>query len=42
MILRTLFKREMGLKSLAETGLSPFGIKVMKEVFILSRATFSS
>jgi hypothetical protein len=29
MIFRTLFSREMGLKSLAETGLSPFGIKVM-------------
>jgi hypothetical protein len=32
----------MGLKSLAETGLSPFGIKVMKEELILSKATFSS
>jgi hypothetical protein len=41
-ILSTLLSREIGLKSLGEVGFSTFGIKVMKEEFLLSKDTFSS
>jgi len=37
MILMTLFKREVGLKSLTLVGLCTLGIKVMYELLIASR-----
>jgi hypothetical protein len=41
-IFNTLFRREMGLKSLAVVGLSHLGIRVMNEEFMLSKEIFSS
>jgi hypothetical protein len=41
-ILSTLFRREIGLKSLGEVGFSTFGIRVMNDELMLSNETFSS
>jgi hypothetical protein len=41
-IFRTELSSEMGLKSLAVIGVSIFGIRVIKEEFILSKDIFSS
>jgi hypothetical protein len=40
--LEALLRREMGLKSFAVIGLSPFGNNVIKDELKLSRETFSS
>jgi hypothetical protein len=41
-IFRIELSNEIGLKSLAETGESVFGTRVIKEEFILSSDIFSS
>lgn len=40
MIFSTPLSKEIALKLLGEMGTSFFGIRVMKEVLMLSRATF--
>jgi hypothetical protein len=41
-IFRTSFNSDIGLKSFGEVGESIFGMRMIKEELILSRATFSS